>query len=180
MIDKKENIFESKEESPAKTTRTQLGNDVLVVVKSCFHGRLIYENQKTGETTIWEEAGETQLLTMGDLRAMKAQQVAFFKNQWIMIVGIDEAESVDAAPSEIYKALAITQYYKNFIDPSDLSVVCNWTTKEIEERVALMSSGVRENLIVALNGLIKNGALDSVSKIKAFEKALECELMNHN
>ena len=52
----------------------------------------------------------------------------------------------------------------------------SWTEAEIAEKVATLSDGARQNLVVALNGFIKDGTLDSRKKIKAFEKALDCEL----
>lgn len=166
------NTKQKKESKPI----TNISDNVLVKVKSGFHGKLYYKNLITKESTIWERAGDIQVMSMSNLRAMKAQQVAFFKNQWIIILGVAEGESCKATAEDICKALIVSQYYENFIDPSKFDVACNWSEPEITERVSLMSAGAKENLIVALNGFIKSGRLDSIRKIKAFEKALDCEL----
>ena len=69
-------------------------------------------------------------------------------------------------------------YYKNYIDPTSFDKICSWNENEIAENISMLSEGARDNLIVALNRFIEDGTLDSRRKIKAFEKALDCELKN--
>lgn len=168
-------------EEMKNTTKPQprpikIEDGVSIKVKSGFYGVLCYTNPRSGETFIWEHSGDIQFLSMSDLKTMKAQDVGFFKNQWVVIVGVADDSDCKAKPADIYKALAIDIYYKNFIDPTTFDEVCNWTESEIAERVATLSDGARQNLVVALNGFIQDGTLDSRRKIKAFEKALDCEL----
>ena len=113
---------------------------------------------------------------MRELRAMKSRNVGFFKNQWIIILGVADGEEREATPADIYKALIVGQYYNNFIDPSNFNEICGWDEKKIAERIPLLTSSAKENLVVALNGYIKSGQLDSIKKIRAFERALGCEL----
>lgn len=164
-----------------KNTKTQsrpvkIEDGISIKVKSGFYGVLCYKNPRSQETFVWEHIGDIQFMSMSDLKTMKAQDVGYFKNQWIVIVGVADDSDCKAKPADIYKALAIDGYYKNFIDPTTFDEVCGWTESEITERVAVLSDGARQNLVVALNGLIKDGTLDSRRKIKAFEKALECNL----
>ncbi len=153
-----------------------VSDNVLVKVKSGFHGKLYYKNLVTKELTIWEHAGDIQILSMSNLRAMKSQQSAFFRNQWVIILGVAEGETCKATAEDICRALIVTQYYENFIDPTQFDVACTWSEREVEERVSLMSDGAKENLIIALNKYIESGKLDSIKKIKIFEKVLGCEL----
>ena len=44
------------------------------------------------------------------------------------------------------------------------------------KNVSLMSEATKQNLSVALKGYLDSGKLDSISKVKAFEEALGCEL----
>jgi hypothetical protein len=74
--------------------------------------------------------------------------------------------------------LIVSQYYQNFLDPSNFGTACQWREKEIEENVALMSTSAKENFIIALNGFVANGTLDSMRRIKAFEKALNCNFFD--
>lgn len=161
---------------PKKQAPAQIADNVLVKVKSGFYGKLCYRNTITNERTIWEQIGDVQIMSMRDLREMKATQVTFFKNQWVIILGVADGESCEATPADIYRTLIVTQYYENFIDPTSFDKVCAWSPEEILEKVPLMADGVKDNLCVALNGFIKDGRLDSIKKIKAFEKALGREL----
>lgn len=154
----------------------KIEDGVSIKVKSGFYGVLCYKNPRSQETFVWEHIGDIQFMSMSDLKTMKAQDVGYFKNQWIVIVGVSDDSDCKAKPADIYKALAIDVYYKNFIDPTTFDAACSWTESEIAERVSTLSDGARQNLVVALNGFIKDGTLDSRRKIKAFEKALECEL----
>ncbi len=171
-------IETSKKRSGKKNV--SLNDSTLIRVKSCFWGKLYYKNPTTGELIIWEKQGDIQIMSMGDLRAMKARQVAFFKNQWILILGVAEGEDEGISPDDIYNALIIKQYYQNYIDISHIEQVCRWSDKEITERIPLLSTAAKENLIIALNKCIANGTLDSIKKIKSFEDALGCDLTYKN
>ena len=164
-----------------KNTKTQskpvkIEDGVSIKVKSGFYGVLCYKNPRSQETFVWEHIGDVQFMSMSDLKTMKAQDVGYFKNHWIVIVGVADDSNCKAKAADIYKSLAIDVYYKNFIDPTTFDEVCYWAESEIVEKIAMLSDGARQNLVVALNGFIKDGTLDSRRKIKAFEKALECEL----
>lgn len=167
---------ETKTTTKSQPRQIKIDDGVSIKVKSGFYGVLCYKNPRTQETFIWEHSGDVQFLSMSDLKTMKAQDVGYFKNQWIVIVGVADDSDCKAKPTDIYKALAIDIYYKNFIDPTTFDEACNWTEDEIAEKVATLSDGAKQNLTVALNGFVKNGKLDSRKRIKAFEKALDCEL----
>lgn len=162
--------------SPKKVVR--ITDDVQVKVKSNYYGTLFFKNKRTGDSVTWKNPGEIQIVTMGDLKAMKAEQSAFFRNQWVFILGVADHEDCNATFEDICKALVIEQHYQNYIEPTNYREICGWSEKEIAERVAMLTPGARENLIVALNTYIKEGVLDSLRKIKAFEEALGCKLYN--
>lgn len=165
------------QKSVKKTTKpVSIGDGVVVKVRSGFYGKLYYTNPRSGEPFAWNQVGEVQLLTIGDLRAMKAQCLGYFKNQWLVILGCANENECSATPSEICRHLAVEHYYKDYIDPVDFAKVCNWPNGEIVEKISLLGEGAKQNLIVALKEFIKNGKLDSISKIKEFEKALDCVL----
>ena len=159
-----------------KKKSVPLTDNTMIKVKSIYYGKVYYANRRSGELTIWENIGDIQVMPFSELRIMKAEQVAFFKRQWIMIVGVADGEKCTATPAEIYHALAIEQYYKNFVDPSDFRELCDMSIETIKEKISLMSESAKENLIVALNDFIRDGTLDSIKKIKAFEETLGCEL----
>lgn len=166
-----QNTVQAKDRKPV----TNIGDSVLIQVRSSFYGKLVYKNRKSGDTTVWEAPGDIQILSMRELREMKAEQVGFFKNQWLVIVGVAEGERCKATPEDICRALAIAQYYTNYIDPTNSSEICDWSEKELESRIPLLSDKAKDNLIVAISGFIADGKIDSIRKIKTLSKVLGCD-----
>ena len=175
-------ITENTQEKTTKSTtkKIRITDNVQVKVKSNYYGTLFYRNKRNGDFVSWKAPGEEQILTIGDLKTMKAEQSAFFKNQWIVIMGVPEYEECKATCEDICKALAIEQYYQNYIEPTNYREICGWGEKDIAERVAMLTAGARENLIVAINTFIRDGSLDSLRKIRAFEEALGCKLYSED
>ena len=181
-----ENIIDDKKEKVTSSTPTKkklkLDDDVLILVKSNVFGKLIYINHKTGDETQWENYGDVQSISVGDLRAMKAKQLDFFKENWILIVGVeDTSEEFDEVETkEIYDALQVYQYYKNTLCPDDINQVFNWSISDIKNKVPNMTNSVKSSIIIRANELIKSGVLDSIGKVKALEEILGCDLTTTN
>ena len=161
-----------------KTTSGQvrISDSAVINVKSNVFGELIYEDKRTSEEVKWNTCGEVQPMTFGSLKNMKATDLAFFKNKWVIIIGFADEHADKYTPADIYKALFITQYYKDLVEPSDYEKICSWTPDEIRGKVSLMSREAMANLAVALNTYIEKGILDSLKRIKTFEEVLGCEL----
>jgi len=156
------------------TQGIKISDDTLVDVKSNCFGELLYKG-KDGSTS-WSKCGEMQSLTMRELREMKSTAPKFFESQWIVIMGVSTDSSSKAKPADIYKSLGITKWYKNLVEPSSFQDICSWDEAIIATRIKLMSTGAKENLIIALGAYISSGVLDSRKKIKAFEDALGVSL----
>ena len=154
----------------------KLDDTVLINVKSNTYGTLFFRNPRTGDATEWSHFGDVAQLTMGDLRAMKGAQRAFYENQWIYIMDVEDAGYEDVTADDVCKALMVSQHYKNVLDPDNFDQIFSWPESKVKERIAMMGSGVKMNLIVAANTAIKNGRLDSLKRIKLLEELLGCEL----
>lgn len=159
-----------------KREKVRLDDSTLVRVKSNTFGKLVYINKRTGERTEWLNFGEEQSVTMADLRAMKGSQNDFYADNMIIIVGCDDDRYMDVTPEEIYDALLVSKYYKNFLDPDKFGALFSMSEDVIRERVGQLSRNGRLNLIVSLNKAIEDGALDSMKKIRLFEELLNCDL----
>lgn len=156
----------------------KIDDSAMIKVKSNVFGSLIYIDKKTGEEKIWDSCGSVISMPFGELRTMKANAVNFFVNQWVIICGFEDEDYDEYTTADIYKALYITNYYKNIIDPSDYETICSWKASEVKEKVSYMTKEAKENLVVALNTYIDRGVLDSIRTIKAFEEALGCKLVS--
>ena len=171
----------SLEKEPVETKEiarntVKLNDYTLVNVKSNVFGQLIFVDTKTQEEVTWNNAGDVQQLTLGLLRSMRQTQIKFFQNQWILITGFADENDGNVPVSAIYENLNITQFYKVIVDPTDFGMICSWSPEEIAQNVSMLTKQAKNNLIVALTTYIEEGRLDSVRAIKAFEKALDCEL----
>ena len=164
-----------KESKPIKKS-VKLDDTVLINVKSNTYGTLFFRNPRTGDATEWSHFGDVEQLTMGDLRAMKGTQRAFYENQWIYIMGVEDEGYEDVTADDICKTLMVSQYYKNILDPDNFDQIFAWPENKIKDRVSMMGSGAKMNLMVAANTAIKNGKLDSLKRIKVLEELLGCEL----
>lgn len=151
-------------------------DNALINVKSNMFGKLIFHSKKTGERIEWAKCGDVQQVTLSTLRAMKLEKLAFFSDQWVIIIGFADDNAHKYKVADIYQQLYIAQYYKNLVDPSDFEAICAMTPAAIKSQIPLMSDGAKANLVVALNTYIEKGVLDSLRAIKAFEEVLGCEL----
>ncbi len=159
---------------------SKIDDSVLVKVKSTCNGQLYYKNSRTQDSTEWSSPGEIQIMSMGDLRAMKAEHISFFKNHWIVLLGVADGCDCEATCEDLYNALIVTKYYENYVEPTDYAEISSWDEATIEERVGMLSDGAKENLAVTINKCIESGAIDSIRRIKAFEKALGCKLYGND
>ena len=166
-----------KDVAPIKK-KIKFSDDTLISVKSNVFGTLIYINHKTGDEVRWDNFGETQTLSVGDLRAMKAKQLAFYKENWIVFEGIEDSseEYEDIDVQDIYDILQVSQYYRDYLCPNDLNEIFNWTTTEMRNKIPRMTKSVREAIAIRANELITEGILDSMSKVKTLEEILNCQL----
>jgi hypothetical protein len=169
-------------ETKTKKKKLKFDDNVLISVRSNVFGELIYINHKSGDEVKWNNFGDAQTLSVGDLRAMKAKQLSFFKENWVTIDGIDHSDDdyEDVKPEEIYDALQITQYYADYLCPKDINKIFNWSVEDLKNKIPRMTNSVRETIAVRANELISQGILDSMTKIKALEDILKCELISYN
>ena len=99
-----------------------------------------------------------------------------FTNQLVIITGFADENAEKYEVADIYKALYITQYYKDILDSTNYDEICSWTPAEIKQKVPMLSKGAKGKLVVALNTYIEKGVLDSLKAIKTFEEVLGCDL----
>lgn len=159
-----------------KKEKLVLSDSDELLVKSNVFGELIYINHKTGDETTWENQGEIQPMTVKDLKDMKAKQLMFFKENWISVIGSDYVDMETYSIFDIYESLQVAKYYKDSVMPTDIEDVFSWDIEKMKKYIKLMPATIRETIAVRANDKIKNGSLDSISKVKALEEILGCEL----
>ena len=159
-----------------RNERVNISDSSLINIKSNTFGELFVIDPITREEISFPECGSVQTVTMGFLRHLKTGAVKFFSNQMFIIIGFADENADKYSVEDIYNALYISQYYKDYLDPSDYDVICSWSPEEIRRKVPLLSAGAKQKLVVAVNTYIEKGLLDSLKAIKTFEEVLGCEL----
>ena len=161
-----------------KTTpgAVRLDDTALINVKSNVFGELIFVDPVTKAKVRWVQCGEVLQLPLAMLRNMKNGAVKFFTNQLVIITGFADENAEKYEVADIYKALYISQYYKDILDPTNYDDICSWTPAVIKQKVPMLSKGAKGKLVVALNTYIEKGVLDSLKAIKTFEEVLGCDL----
>ena len=154
----------------------RLDDTALINVKSNVFGELIFVDPVTKAKVKWSQCGEPLQLPLAMLRNMKNGAVKFFTNQLVIITGFADENAEKYEVADIYKALYITQYYKDILDPTNYDDICSWTPAVIKQKVPMLSKGAKGKLVVALNTYIEKGVLDSLKAIKTFEEVLGCDL----
>ena len=157
---------------------TKISDEVRILVKSLVFGRL-YVKLKDGSTYEFSRPGETQEITIRELRELKATQQSFFSKQQLLILGVSPANPTEckATPADVYKCLGVDKFFRNYIDPTSFREVCFLNLDEIEMRAKLIAAQPKENLIIALRNYVEKGVLTDLKRIDCWEKNLGCELM---
>lgn len=181
-VDMSDVMVETDEQVAIDVTKTSTGavridDTALINVRSNVFGELIFVDPVTKEIITWPQCGEVLPISMSTLRHMKTGASKFFSNQLVVLTGFADENAEKYEIADVYKALYISQYYKDIIDPANYEEICNWKPAEIKSKISMMSKGSRAKLMVALNTYIEKGILDSLKAIKTFEEALGCELM---
>ena len=147
-----------------------------VVVKSNVFGELIYINDRTGDQIIWENCNEEQVLSVRDIRDMKAKQHSFFKEGWISITDSPDVDFEEYTMKEVYDALQIGRYYNDNLVSFNIDDIFVMSEDALRKKISTMSEGIKRSIVVRANEKIMDGSLDSLKKVKLLEEVLGCEL----
>lgn len=147
-----------------------------LVVKSNVFGELIYINDRTGDQFIWENYGEEQTLTAKDIRDMKARQQMFFKEDWVSIIDSHSVDMDKFTLKDIYDALQVGRYYDEKAVDFELDDIFSMNETKMRETIFSLSDTIKRTVVIRANDKIKDGSLDSISKVKLLEEVLNCEL----
>ncbi len=156
------------EEKAAPIVAKEIDPNQIIVVRSGFHGRLVYKSPRTREKFVWGEFGADQEMELRELRNAKSANKKYFENNWFMFD--DEFEWVIGY-------LGLTQYYKNALPIEDFDSLFKKTPSEIEKAITKLSNGQKKSVGYRAKQLIADGEIDSNKAIAALEKALGIELI---
>lgn len=168
---KTETVVEAVEpvrEEPKKNRRIPIDLEVCCV--SNVKGRLTYVSNRVGGLGAdWDEFGSEQYLDIRELMNMRNTQKRFFDDNWIIIKDSDDGEYT---ADEIYKFLRVSERYGDYYDKDNLDTFFDLTPKQMKEKVARVSDGIKELLIATASEKFRSGEIDSLKKKQAIKDAL--------
>lgn len=158
----------SVEEKAMPIVAKEIDQNQIIVVRSGFHGRLVYRSPRTREKFVWGEFGDEQEMELRELRNAKSSNKKFFENNWFMF---------DEEYEWVIGYLGLNQYYKNALSLEEFDALFRKTPAEIEKSIARLSNGQKKSVGYRAKQLIADGEIDSNKAIAALEKALGIELI---
>ena len=156
------------EEKAAPIVAKEIDQNQIIIVRSGFHGRLVYRSPRTGEKFVWGEFGDEQEMELRELRNAKSAKKKYFENNWFMF---------DEEYDWVIGYLGLTQYYKNALPLDGFDDLFKKSPAEIEKAIAKLSKGQKKSVSYRAKQLIAEGEIDSNKAIAALEKALGIELI---
>ena len=151
-----------------KLTLADVSLNELVEVQSCYYGNLIYVSSKTNAKTKWSEFGVSEYMPVEEVMVMRNSQPAFFRNQWVRLVG-DNAE-------DVMNFLQLQRYYPKATQFDDFEEIFDKTPAKIKEIVSEFTDSMKESFARYAHSLVQSGEIDSIKKIEAIEDATGFDL----
>lgn len=151
--------------TPERAKRVQIEPNELIPCRSTTHGELIYISKRSGERVIWDDYGDVQDITMGELKNLYASSPSFIND---VLFVIDDEQAVDA--------LKLTKLYETIFDIGNLEDFFNKDYDELEKMLEKLPKGLKKTVASKAGEMVKDGSLDSRAKIKLVEEKLKVDL----
>ena len=140
---------------------------MLTVVSNCLCPLTYTSKRLMGYTIEWEGFGSIQYMEYQEVVAMHNTDLRFFEDNWVVIEPTDEYTS-----EEIYEALRVDRYYKNYVSIDTIDDLLSRNAAEIKTEVSKFSSGMKDTIRRYAEKKQSDGDLDSMAKIEALKEAL--------
>lgn len=151
---------------PVRTKRTQIDANELIPCRSTTHGELIYISKRTGERIVWDDFGNVQDITMGELKNLYSSSPKFITD---VLFVIDDEEAVEA--------LNLTKLYNGLFDLTNIEDFFDNSATQMSNLLDKMPLGLRQAIASKAGEKVKNGTLDSRNKIKVLQDKLKIDLL---
>jgi hypothetical protein len=145
--------------------KPSLDKNELIPVMNITNGSLVYQSRKTGLEVKFERYGDIEYLEVGELLTMRSGQRRFLDEPWILILD-----------DEVVNYLGLDKLYKKLENPQNIDNIFSFDNDTFEQVVQSSPRGYAQLIISRARLKIKEGTLDSVSKIKILEDRFNVEL----
>lgn len=150
---------------PVSQSKQQRDLNEMIPVKNISNSSLIYISKNNpGYRVDWDGFGEEVYMEYKELINMRGSQRRFFEEPWIV------------CDWDVLEDLRVDKYYENLIDLDDINTIFDLTTDKLAEKLRKLPTGIRRLIADRAYELVRNGELDSMSKIRKIEQILDIEL----
>lgn len=147
--------------APSRRSAPTISPNEEVLVQNGFWGMLTYISKRNGTPLMFNQFGDSDYISFGELQTMRSTQPAFFSNNWILI---DD--------DEVLEALGMSKYYENsFRRAEDFEEFFDKPLKQFKSILAKLPATQKKVLFAIAKEKIDNGEIDSLKKIDALEEA---------
>lgn len=153
-----EKMKEQKEEPKKKR---KIERDELITVMNYTTGKVVYRSPKTGAELVFYEFGDTDEIEFGELITMKNAYRRYLTEPWLFI--FDE---------DVIDHLGLKQVYENLLRPEEVDRFFYLPLNKMKNILEKAPLGLKDLIASKAARKIKEGTLDSVSKIKLIEETL--------
>lgn len=143
--------------------------DYTLNVKSITYGGLTYKSRATNAVFRWNQIGEIQSMTIGEINEMNNYKSDFLRKPLVILM--DE---------KAIKKFRLTPVYENVAKINNLSAVFNSGDLDKIDKVIsdALSVNMRDILISKVRQMYKNKKLTDINILRLLEKRLQFDLMD--
>ena len=150
-----------------KTEKKKFAPDDPIPCMSITAGEMFFTGAKTGTPYTWADYGYVVDIDYQDINyAVRSADPMVMRPRFV----IQDKDFLEQNPQ-------LDELYSGLYSVGDLKAIANKTPAEIEKTCAQLPIGAKDALKSILATMVANGTLDSVNRIKAFDKALGTELL---
>lgn len=162
---KKNDVVEETVNEFQKKEPRKFAQDDMILCKSVTYGELLLPGKKSKLLYIWSNYGDTTEVEFQDLQALRSTRSAYLMNPYFVI---EDEELLEQWPElkNLYDKVAAL----------DVDDMFNLPINQFKKRLREIPVGFKDSIKNIAGEKIRNGSLDSITKINALDEILGTEL----
>jgi hypothetical protein len=130
------------------------------------HGLLFYRSGKNGATWRLESYGDTDEMTLAELKTMRSSNGKFINEPWLLMLDDD-----------VVNYFGLAEMYKTVMSPEQVERFFAFSVDKMEKTLkGNMPKGMKNLLLAVAREKVASGSLDSTAKRQLFETIFGVDL----
>lgn len=141
-------------------------NDDMKITVQALVPNVYYTCTVTFETFSWLEVGDTQEMTIKQIKFMSVKHPRYFSDRWLKPLNDD-----------VLERLKLKKYFENNLRRGDLKLLFGNDVAAVEEMLTNLNPDSKAELAQMAIKSAKDGVINNVKIIRLIEKHLDVEIM---